>query len=243
MRINRTAIKHGAKMTMSNNNGVYLAALIIIAVAAVFSYLSNRLTGLSDAYIAYFNERANGIASDASLSSALDKYMNMGSWTWIYLVAITIFQSVLSTGFSIYALRLCRGEDAKLSNLLDGFGIILRLLGLFIVMYIFTYLWTILLIIPGIIASYRYRLALYLLIEHPEYRIMKCIRESKRLMRGRKGELFVLDLTFIGWSLLTSIPFVGYVVSLYVTPYRTLTYINYYIAVKNLDEREQPSLS
>ena len=79
--------------------------------------------------------------------------------------------------------------------------------------------------------------AFYLLLDHPEMGVMDCIRESKRLMNGRKGELFVLDLSFFGWLLLTAIPLVGLAVSIYVTPYIETTRAGFYLAVTGLDSR------
>ena len=72
-----------------------------------------------------------------------------------------------------------------------------------------------------------------MLLEHPEMGVMACIRESKRLMAGRKGELFVMDLSFIGWTILTIIPFV----SIFVTPYMQTTFAAYYLAVVEDDRR------
>ena len=63
-------------------------------------------------------------------------------------------------------------------------------------------LWSLLFIIPGIIASFRYALAFYILADHPEIGIFEAIRESKRLMYGNKLKLFCLELSFIGWFIL-----------------------------------------
>ncbi len=79
-------------------------------------------------------------------------------------------------------------------------------------------------IIPGIVASYKYRMAIYIQIDNPEYSASECIRISKEMMMGHKAELFVLELSFIGWALLTIIPFV----SLYVLPYIETTTANFY---------------
>ncbi len=71
-------------------------------------------------------------------------------------------------------------------------------------------------------------MAQYLLITRPDLGIMDCIRESKRLTSGWKGELFVLDLSFIGWMILSIIP----LVSIYTTPYMSTTKANYYRALR-----------
>lgn len=59
-------------------------------------------------------------------------------------------------------------------------------------------------IVPVIVAAYRYAMASFILADHPETRITDCIRRSKEIMKRRKLELFFLELSFIGWSLLLS---------------------------------------
>ena len=68
-----------------------------------------------------------------------------------------------------------------------------------------TFLWSLLLVIPGIIATYRYSLAFYVLCDNPEMSVTECVNESKRLMDGHKGRLFCLHLSFIGWRLLSAL--------------------------------------
>lgn len=74
---------------------------------------------------------------------------------------------------------------------------------------IFTALWSMLFVIPGIVKAYSYGLAGYIAKDHPEYSWKECIDESKELMNGHKMELFILDLSFIGWYLVGSIIVVG----------------------------------
>ncbi len=88
-------------------------------------------------------------------------------------------------------------------------------------------LWSLLFVIPGIIAAYRYSMALYVLIDNPELGALECLRRSKEMMRGNKFKLFVLELSFIGWILLATIP----LVNIYVMPYMETTVCNFYNAV------------
>ena len=74
-----------------------------------------------------------------------------------------------------------------------------------IVQYIFVFLWTLLFIVPGIVAAYRYRFAILNLCENPEIGVMEAINMSKAQTAGFKWQLFVLDLSFIGWALLASL--------------------------------------
>lgn len=141
---------------------------------------------------------------------------------------LVMMKAVLDAGFAIFALNMVKGASASLWNLLDGFGMFLRVVWLYILEYIFVLLWSMLFVIPGIIALYRYRQALYLLIEHPEMSACDCIRESSRLMRGHKGELFMLDLSFIGWWLLSALPMVGYLINIWFAPFYKITMALYY---------------
>ena len=64
---------------------------------------------------------------------------------------------------------------------------------------IFTMLWSLLFIIPGIVKALSYSMAMYIKVDHSDYDWKQCIDESQRMMQGHKGELFVLNLSFIGW--------------------------------------------
>lgn len=141
---------------------------------------------------------------------------------------LQIMLMVLNAGFAIFALNMVKGSNASLWNLLDGFGMFLRILWLSILESIFVFLWSLLLIIPGFIALYSYRQALFLLIEHPEMSAYECLKESKRLMKGHKAELFTLDLSFIGWILLSALPVIGYLVDIWFAPYYKITNALYY---------------
>ena len=77
--------------------------------------------------------------------------------------------------------------------------------GTMLLMDLFLGLWFLLLIVPGIIKSYSYRLVPYLLAEHPDWKGTKAITVSRQWMKGNKWKAFVLDLSFIGWELLSAL--------------------------------------
>lgn len=95
---------------------------------------------------------------------------------------------------------------------------------------IFTVLWTLLLIIPGIVKSFSYSMTFYILAENPQMTGKEAITESRRIMDGHKMELFVLELSFILWMLLGCITF-G-IALIYVIPYMSLTMTNFYNNIK-----------
>ena len=91
-------------------------------------------------------------------------------------------------------------------------------------------LWSLLLVIPGIIAIYRYRFALYNLCENPELGVMDALRLSQQQTMGFKLDLFVLDVTFIGWGLLCGLT-LG-ILSIWIQPYIQQTDLAYFDAIR-----------
>ena len=91
---------------------------------------------------------------------------------------------------------------------------------------IYIFLWSLLFIIPGIVKAYAYSMVSYIKADHSDYDWKKCIDESIKLTNGHKMELFMLDLSFIGWYLLGSLCFgVGV---LFVEPYHTAAKAQFY---------------
>jgi len=109
-------------------------------------------------------------------------------------------------GYARYNLNLIDGKDARFEDLFSQFhrlgdGFIMNLL-----VGLYTFLWTLLFVIPGIIKSFSYAMTPYILYEHPEYNPNYAITVSREMMDGNKFRLFCLNLSFIGWSLLSTLP-------------------------------------
>ena len=96
---------------------------------------------------------------------------------------------------------------------------------------IFIALWTLLLIIPGIVKSYSYRMVPYILIDHPELSPTETITLSRKMMDGQKFDAFVLDLSFIGWIIL-SVLTLGLVGVFWYSPYKYNTNAALYLVLK-----------
>jgi uncharacterized membrane protein len=232
MEINREAIKRNAKLAIQGAQPKpFLVGLLYLLVIWVLQLLSAKITGQD-----VLQERLiSAYLSGGSIANFLDAYaanytVNYSLIASLLNLAISLIGMALGVGFTIYVLQISRMQKAGFENLLDGFGIFFKAFLLYLLMGIFFMLWSLLLIIPGIVALYRYRQAVYIMLDHPEYSALQCIRESKKMMQGRKGELFVLALSFFGWYLLPAIP----LVSIWVTPYTQLTYAFYYNALLGL---------
>ena len=132
-----------------------------------------------------------------------------GAWNlfYVFLLALTTMLSlVLDAGFVLYCMAVRRGERAEYLTLFDGFAFAGKIILLTVLKYVFIALWSTLFVIPGIIAFYRYRFALYNLLEHPELSVTQALDMSKRQTRGFKGQLFALDISYLGWGLLAALP-------------------------------------
>ncbi|MGN1203109.1 MAG: DUF975 family protein [Eubacterium sp.] len=138
----------------------------------------------------------------------------------------------ISFGFAVLALTIAHNGKITFGQLFKGFNHYGKVLWLAIITAVFTFLWSLLLFIPGIVKAYAYSFAPYILAEHPEMTAREALRESKRLTNGYKGKLFVLDLSYIGWALLAVFTF-G-LLYIWLTPYWEAAKANYYLEICKL---------
>ena len=133
--------------------------------------------------------------------------LGIGSLMSTFVSVLTwLVGMVLSSGFVLYCMAIRRGERAEFLTLFDGFAFVGKVIGLNIVITVFIALWSMLFVIPGIVAAYRYRFALYNLYENPGIGIMEALDMSKRQTVGYKAQLFLLDLSYYGWAFLAALP-------------------------------------
>ncbi|MGM0397153.1 MAG: DUF975 family protein [Bacillota bacterium] len=152
------------------------------------------------------------------------------STTFGVFVAFFIFASIvgiiignaLQVGEKRFFLRGFE-NDVKIGNLFSTFkkGQWLPIAGKIFLLELYIFLWTLLLIIPGIIKYYQYRMVPYILSEDPEMPLREAIEISTRMTDGQKGDIFLLDLSFIGWYLL-GLLFFG-IGGIFVRPYHEAT--------------------
>lgn len=138
----------------------------------------------------------------------------------------------LNLGASNAYLKIWRGEETKVGDMFTiGFENYARYLGGMLLVGVYTFLWSLLFFIPGIIKSFSYALTPYILREMPDLSVDQAIKLSSRMMDGHKMELFVLNLSFIGWALLGTLTF-GILTVVYVSPYMSITVAGFYDEVK-----------
>lgn len=139
----------------------------------------------------------------------------------------------LAVGYSNSMRVLLETGDNRLANnsFSLGFGNWLHVVWGMVLSTIYIFLWTLLLIIPGIIKSYSYALTPYILVEHPEMSANEAIEESMRLMDGHKFDLFYLQLSFIGWAILSILSLgLGF---FWLIPYQMTAQAAFYRDIKN----------
>lgn len=151
-----------------------------------------------------------------------------GTVGWLSLfisILLTLYLWVMDFGYRLWALRVTRSQQAGYGTLLEGFGIAGRVIAMNLLILLFTFLWSLLLIfvttilaffvldslflqllvMAGIYAAVfaimlRYAMAPYLLADYPDDGAGAAVRRSVEMMRGRKWELFKLQLSFLGWE-------------------------------------------
>lgn len=176
---------------------------------------------------------------DLALQSLKGKWGLCVMATIIYFVisgiAGAIYVSALITlplgwGFSVFFLRLARREAVDFGNLFDGFKDYLRIFLTTLLQSIYVALWSLLLIVPGIIKGYSYAMTSFVMADDHEVKYNEAIERSMAMMAGHKMELFMLDLSMIGWILL-SILTLG-LGSLWLTPYISTAHAHFYEELK-----------
>ena len=233
MIIDRTAAKLQARQLIRESQPSMLtAALLYTLLTALIGWLSLRLTGVDTNTM---NEMLR-LASEGNSEAVMEMMTKATPSAGASLIdsLLRLAMAVVGVGFSLFVMNSVRRSQPAIGNLLDGFGMFPRVLFLIILQIVLIFLWSLLLVIPGIIAAYRYSFAVYVMIDHPEMSAMDCLRESKRLTTGYKRQLFLLDLSFIFWFLLTMIPVVGYIAQVYVTPYMESARVLYYEQIRAL---------
>jgi hypothetical protein len=120
-----------------------------------------------------------------------------------------LFQGIISFGMCVTLLKCIKNDShGWFSGAFGGFARPLEMFWLTILMIIKIVLWALLLIIPGIIACFRYALAWYVKAENPEMSANACIKRSSELMDGRKWNFVILGLSYFGWFLLAVLPII-----------------------------------
>lgn len=212
MGFDRIRIKENAKTHYDLNkwNNVLVAFISSIIMGAV----SGMTSGISN------------------FSSDSDDSAGLVITIYIVNIVLSIFvTNIMAMGTATWYQKAIHRDNLDMGAMFDPFRVnyMDNVLAMFL-KNLYIGLWSLLFIIPGIVAVYRYRFALYNLCEDPDMGIMDAIRLSKEQTMGYKGDLFLLDLSFLGWLLLSACT--AGLLGIWLSPYMAQTDIAYFQAIK-----------
>ncbi|MGI8369100.1 DUF975 family protein [Priestia megaterium] len=206
--MNIGTIKREAKASLKNRWG--LAILLTVVTYGVYTLLP--------------------IPFEIVASGGYDNWMKdeSDSASWISTAFAIVFSPLLMANYWAF-LGLARGESVQLGHLFktfQDFGLYVKSLGIYVLITLYVMLWSLLLLIPGIIKALAYSQTYYICKDNPTYSMNQAITESRRLMNGYKGQYFLLLLSFLGWFLLSIITLgIGFLWSI---PYLSASLARFY---------------
>lgn len=228
--IDKVALKAAARQNLhGKKTNVFLVAGVYIVFFGVMNALIYALSGY-DKLTAYL-QNAVTVSPDLDVGSIANMVPPLTPAAAFFILSILLFKFIVRFGYKGYCLKLFRGEEPGFGTILDGFGLILKAGWLLILEILIVAGWSVLFLAPGVMAWYGYRQAFYLLLDNPELSAVECLRRSRRLMAGHKSELFLLDLSFLGWWFLDFIVMIQFtlrLLSIWLAPYQGVTFAGYY---------------
>lgn len=146
------------------------------------------------------------------------------------IIGSLIISGPMNLGIVIFSLSLSRNQEARLEQIFEGFNNFGTALAAYLLMALFTILWMLLLIIPGIIAALSYSMTYYILADDNSISARDAINKSKIMMDGYKWKFFCLGLRFFGWGLLCILTLgIGF---LWLIPYASVSTAKFYEDLK-----------
>ena len=159
-----------------------------------------------------------------------------GSLTGPFVCLVSLLLLPMSYSYSVAFLDDKRSaSEFKIEQLFDGYKDFLRIMGTMLLTEVYIVLWTLLLIVPGVIKAISYSQTQFILKDYPELSYNEAIERSMAMMEGHKMQYFFMALSFIGWILLAIIS-CG-ILSLWVNPYISATNAHFYEYVKGEYEK------
>lgn len=150
----------------------------------------------------------------------------IGTIVAVWSLVMLVLGGAVSLGYAKFNLNLVDGQPPRFDDLFSEFHRIWPAFCLHFLMSLFVVLWSLLFIIPGILAAYSYAMAPYILAENPDMTAREAIAASKEMMRGNRWRLFCLGFSFIGWGLLCALTLgIG---NLWLRPYEEAAHAAFY---------------
>lgn len=213
----RKELKDSAKAGLKRNywKSVLIGLIVTLAFADT---VSNGKESLDESV---FTNAFAGMSSTEILVGIGLLLLTFLSVSLLSAVVRAVVLNPLKVGISSYCMEALNGE-AKLGTLANGYQPFLRRIWILFVHDLYIMLWSLLFVIPGIVKAYSYSMVPYICAENPDISATEALNRSREMMNGNKWKAFVLDLSFLGWNILSAFTF-GILSVFYVEPYKLLT--------------------
>ena len=158
----------------------------------------------------------------------------IGFMAIVFEIALFVIGAIIEVGYASFNLFLLDPENkAEIGDLFNYFTYWKSIICTRLLKSLYIFLWSLLLIIPGIIASYNYAMTSYILVENPELNASEAMARSKQLMFGNRWRLFCLEFSFIGWDLLCILTLgIG---NLWLNPYKNAAVAAFYREISGMN--------
>jgi len=222
----RKELKDLAKKSL---NGKFFSAFAVGMIILAFEMIS-----LIVYFLGIINATIPGIISQnpAMMQQGVQAFVPVFQmFTGIFSILV---MAPLAVGDARFFVTLTKQGSAKVSLVFGGFKQYWRNVFVMFMTSLFIFLWSLLLIVPGIIKAYSYSMIPFLLAEYPGISFTQARKLSVKMTKGNKWKIFVLQLSFIGWLLASSIGGAFGFGSMFVHPYMRTTTANLYFKLKDL---------
>lgn len=239
--------QNSKKLIREPKSKAYLISAVFVALSFIMNVLISNLSGMnqymnnfvseySEAYVdavELVEETQDYEAASDMLFEAMEEasvWPEVSTIAIILAVVIYVLMLIVSAGYDNYCLMVTRGETVGVKDLFDGFYYTGRLFLLIVIRSVLVAVGLMIFIVPGVMLLYSYRMAIYVAFDHPEWGAIACLKESRHMAKGRKSELFSLDVSFIGWYFASQAvaSFTVPIVDMWVKPYMGFTVAQMY---------------
>lgn len=246
-------LKRMAKDDWAQCRGTVIkATLLLIVFALIFTFLTQYLSGYNQIVEKMYPVTEDLLANplllyeptpefEEKVTEAANFVPRVKPAAYVLVVVITILQAMLNAGYEGFCLNVAKHKEQKARDIMCSFEYFGKTLTIIILRSVLTAIGFLLFIFPGIVIHYALSQSFMIMFDHPEYSAFRCLRESMRIMRGNKMNLFKLQFSFFGWLLLSDLIIIF---RLYTLPYFGITQANFYNYItftNTLDSMKKPT--
>lgn len=231
--MDRVYLKSKAKEDLQGKWKIFSLAYLLYILIGFAGSIPNIFSLCADLTDLVLNQGVLNIQLPEFITKIGNGYSNSGLTffgDFADLILTVLISAPLFYAVNFISLKVTEKEEISVADIFSGFKNFKKVVSLYIVEYIYVALWSLLFIIPGIMKSFSYAMANYVLAENPDISASDALSESERLMKGHRLEFFVLQISFIGWHLLNFVT-LG-LLTLYSSPYIFTTEAEFYQYLK-----------